>query len=63
MQKLIKAIIAFEIEVKEMDNVFKLSQNRDEKSYLNIIRQLNEKHTDAKEIAEEMKKRYNSQFK
>ena len=32
-----KAIIAFEIEVTSMDHVFKLSQNRDEKSYDNII--------------------------
>src|SRR5262249_15865780 len=32
-EKLIKAIVAFELEVTELDNVFKLSQNRDEKSY------------------------------
>jgi predicted FMN-binding regulatory protein PaiB len=28
---MIKAILAFELEVTEMDNVHKLSQNRDEK--------------------------------
>ena len=35
-----KAIIAFEVEVMEIDNVFKLSQNRDEESFHNIIAQL-----------------------
>jgi transcriptional regulator len=35
--RLSKAIIAFEIEVEEFDNVFKLSQNRTEKIYNNII--------------------------
>ena len=37
LDRLTKAIVAFEIEVKEIDNVFKLSQNRDEESYHNII--------------------------
>jgi transcriptional regulator len=36
-QKLMKAIVAFEIEVKEIDTVFKLSQDRDAVSYKNII--------------------------
>ena len=35
------AIVAFEIEVTEMDNVFKLSQDRDEESYHNIKEKLN----------------------
>ena len=30
---LMKAIVAFEIEVSELGHVFKLSQDRDEKSY------------------------------
>ena len=56
-EKLIKAIIAFEIEVTELDNVFKLSQNRDEKSYDNIIEKLKQQDGDAKEIGELMEKR------
>ncbi len=52
-----KAIVAFEIEVKEMDNVFKLSQNRDEASFHEIIRKLEQQGGDAKKIAEEMAQR------
>lgn len=37
--KMLKAIVGFEIEVASIDHVFKLSQNRDEKSYDNIISQ------------------------
>jgi transcriptional regulator len=51
------AIIAFEIEVREIENVFKLSQNRDEQSYENIIRNLDAQGGDARTIAEEMRKR------
>jgi transcriptional regulator len=58
VQRLSKAIVAFEIEVNEIDNVFKLSQNRDEKSYHNIIQSLRErKDADSKIIAMEMEKR------
>src|SRR6476661_2063162 len=56
-EKLIKAILAFELEVIEMDNVHKLSQNRDEKSYENIVQQLKQQEGDAKEIGEQMEKR------
>ena len=55
--KLIKAIVAFEIEVTNIDNVFKLSQDRDEKSYYNIIEKLEKQGSNAKYIAKEMKKR------
>ena len=37
-----KAIVAFEVEVVSIDNVFKLSQNRNEKSFQNIMDKLNE---------------------
>jgi len=58
VEHLSKAIVAFEIEVKEMDNVFKLSQNRDEKSYHNIIESLyNRKDAESSTIANEMEKR------
>jgi transcriptional regulator len=60
--KLSKAIVAFRIEVKELDHVFKLSQNRDEKSYRNIIQHLEKRDLEAQIIAEEMKKREESLF-
>lgn len=55
--KLIKAIVAFEVEVEETDNVFKLSQNRDEESYGNIIQKLTAQDSNANTIAAEMTKR------
>jgi transcriptional regulator len=56
-EKMIKAIVAFEIEVTELDNVHKLSQNRDEKSYDNIVKELKQQDGDAKEIGDLMEKR------
>lgn len=56
-QKVMKAIVAFEIEVKEMDNVFKLSQDRDSDSYQNIKEKLKEQGKDGQVIAAEMEKR------
>ena len=55
--RLIKAIVVFEIEVTNMDHVFKLSQNRDEKSYDNITKKLKQQGGDAAQIAEIMEKR------
>ncbi|MBV6479176.1 MAG: Protease synthase and sporulation protein PAI 2 [Ignavibacteria bacterium] len=62
INKMLPAIVAFEIEVTEMENVFKLSQNRDEKSYINIIARLEELGGDSALIAEEMKKRKDKLF-
>ncbi|MBI3720251.1 MAG: FMN-binding negative transcriptional regulator [Sphingobacteriales bacterium] len=62
VQRLIKAIVAIEIEMTEIENVFKLSQNRDEKSYHNIMHKLKEQQGDGEAIAEEMKKRFNKLF-
>jgi transcriptional regulator len=53
---LMKAIVAFEVEITAIENVFKLSQNRDEKSFHNIMSKLNEQGSDGKFIAGEMKK-------
>lgn len=61
-KRLLPAITAFEIEVTEMENVFKLSQNRDEKSFLNIITQLEKQGGDGELIADEMKKRFEKLF-
>ncbi len=62
LSKLRHAIVAFEIEVVELENVVKLSQNRDEKSYDNIIVELQHLDPDAKKVAEWMKKRKDSIF-
>ncbi|HEU4861029.1 MAG TPA: FMN-binding negative transcriptional regulator [Chitinophagaceae bacterium] len=59
---LIKAIIAFEVEIISVENVFKLSQNRDEKSFNNIISKLEELGSDGQFIAKEMKKREQKLF-
>ncbi|HEV8272753.1 MAG TPA: FMN-binding negative transcriptional regulator [Chitinophagaceae bacterium] len=61
-EPLLKAIIAFEVEITSIENVFKLSQNRNEKSYNNIIAKLQEQSSDGKFIAEEMKKRQQQLF-
>lgn len=61
-QRLMKAIVAFEIEVKEMDTVFKLSQDRDLKSYHNIIKKLKEQGESGRVIAAEMEKRTKEVF-
>ena len=59
---LIKAIVSFEVELTSIGNVFKLSQNRDEKSYQNIMEKLNGQGSDGKFIAAEMKKRQQQLF-
>lgn len=61
--KLLKAIVAFEVEVISIENVFKLSQNRNKESYQNIIKKLEVQNEDGKVIAEEMKKREGDLFK
>lgn len=55
-------IVGFEIEIKEMDTVFKLSQDRDKLSYLNIIEKLKDKGESGQVIAHEMEKRFHSLF-
>ena len=61
-QKLMKAIVAFEIEVKEMDTVFKLSQDRDAESYEHIKKRLREQGEAGQVIAAEMEKRTKEVF-
>lgn len=56
-QKVLNAIVAFEIEVTKMDHVFKLSQDRDAESYFNIIEKLKSQGEDGRVIAAEMEKR------
>jgi len=61
-ERMMKAIVPFEIEINDLQHVFKLSQDRDEKSYDNIIRQLKQKDGDAKTIAAIMEKRKSKVF-
>lgn len=57
LNKMMPAIVGFEIKAEKIENVFKLSQNRDEKSYLNIISKLDEQGGNSALIASEMRKR------
>lgn len=60
---MVKAIVGFEIKVTKLQATFKLSQNRDEASYHNIIAQLKKGSPDAQFIAAEMEKRTSQLFK
>ncbi len=62
LNKMMPAIVGFEIKAETIENVFKLSQNRDEKSYLNIISKLEEKGGQSALIASEMRKRQSELF-
>ena len=62
VSKLTNAIVAFEIEVVSIDNVFKLSQNRNEKSFDSIMEKLNNQDEQGKVIANEMKQRRSQLF-
>jgi len=62
LDKMLPAIVGFEIKAEKIENVFKLSQNRDEKSYLNIISKLEDQGGSAALLAEEMKKRKTELF-
>jgi transcriptional regulator len=57
LSKMMPAIAGFEIKVEKLENVFKLSQNRDEKSYNNIISKLQEIGGSSALIANELIKR------
>lgn len=63
VQHMARAIVAFEFTVTQIDNVFKLSQNRDEASYQRIIEELKEGSADAQYIAAEMEQRTSQLFK
>ena len=58
VDRLVKAIVGFTIEVSTIENVFKLSQNHEAKTRENIIENLTgRRDADSNEIAVEMKKR------
>ena len=57
LSRMMPAIVGVEIKADQIDNVFKLSQNRDEASYDRIISKLCEKGGYSEMIAREMTKR------
>lgn len=61
-EQLMNAIVAFEVEVTGVDNVFKLSQNKDEKSFHNIMNHLKQQDENARNVSEEMGKRASELF-
>jgi len=61
-QKALGLIAGFEIEINEIDTVFKLSQDRDAESYRNIIAKLKEQGESGRVIAKEMEKRESKLF-
>lgn len=56
-RRLLNAIVAFEVEVTDMDHVFKLSQNRDKANYERVMQKLSEGDAEAVAVAGEMQKR------
>ena len=61
-KRALEMISGFEIEITEIDTVFKLSQDRDEESYQNIIEKLKSQDDDGRTIAREMEKRKEELF-
>ncbi|MED1125761.1 MULTISPECIES: FMN-binding negative transcriptional regulator [Bacillus] len=58
LERQLKAIVGFKIKVEEIQAAYKLSQNRNDTDYMNIIDQLqNEGDTHAEQLAAVMKKR------
>ncbi len=62
LSKMMPAIVGIEIRVENLDNVFKLSQNRDPESYRNILLKLEAKGGMDALVAEEMRARESELF-
>ncbi|TCZ74445.1 FMN-binding negative transcriptional regulator [Flaviaesturariibacter aridisoli] len=60
--RMLKAIVGFEVLVEDLQHVFKLSQNRDQESYRNIIGKLEQRGADAQEVAQKMRGREQNLF-
>lgn len=58
----IRGIVGFEIEINRFQAAYKLSQNRDEESYKNVINELSKRGEMGKEVAKEMQSRENKLF-
>lgn len=57
MSSMLKAIVAFEIEITHIEHVFKMSQNKDEATYNKIIHNLGQGNADEKAVADIMLQR------
>lgn len=62
VKKMMPAIVGFEIKADNIQNVFKLSQNRDEESYRSIISHLRQQDGNGALIAQEMEQRMTDLF-
>ena len=62
IQKMMPAIVGFELKAANIQNVFKLSQNKDEESYRNIISQLEQQGGNSALVAKEMEMRLATLF-
>ncbi len=62
LDKMMGAIVGFEIKVENLNHVFKLSQNKDQQTYQNIIKKLELQEGNGVKIAAEMKKREDELF-
>ncbi len=60
--RLSKAIVAFEINISSLEGVFKLSQNREQESYQQIMLELSKGDENARAIASEMLQRKDKLF-
>ena len=56
-ERMLKAIVGFEVPAEDIQHVFKLSQNRDRASYRNIIGHLKQQDAGAQEVARIMQDR------
>ena len=61
IQSNMKAIVAFEVQVHQLDHVFKLSQNRDAESYDRIVQELKQQGGEAATVAQVMQERKHKQ--
>jgi len=63
LEKELKGIVGFKIQVKEIEAAYKMSQNRNETDYQNITEHLKkEGNPDSKQMAELMQQRSNTQL-
>jgi transcriptional regulator len=62
IETMFDAIVGIELKLEQVHPIFKLSQNKDEYTYLTIIEKLNQLGENSKRIALEMKKRFSVIF-
>lgn len=62
IEHMARAIVAFEVEVNELKNVFKLSQNKNREDYSHVVQKLSASAGDGEKIAAEMIRREDELF-